>query len=84
MPSEYDNLLELLARYADGPVKQYRTFVDEFVAKVDKVPGALIAGDEVHLEMTLVVSIPDDVEKAYDAEFNRLRKRLKQDTTGER
>ena len=24
VPSEYDNLLELLARYADGPVEQYR------------------------------------------------------------
>jgi hypothetical protein len=33
VPSEYDNLLELLARYPDGPIEQYRTFVDEFVAK---------------------------------------------------
>jgi hypothetical protein len=84
VPSEYDNLLELLARYADGPVEQYRTFVDEFVAKVDKVPAALIAGDEVHLEMTLVVSIADDVKEVYEAEFDRLMKRLEQDTTGER
>lgn len=61
--SEYDNLLELLARYADGPVGQYRTFVDEFVAKIDKVPAALIAGDELHLEIALVVSIPDKVKK---------------------
>jgi hypothetical protein len=84
VPSGYDNLVELLARYADGPVEQYRTFVEEFVAKIDKVPAALIAGDEVHLEMALVVSIPDGVKKAYETEFNRLRKRLMQDTTGER
>ena len=84
VPSEYDNLLELLARYADGPVEQYRTFVIEFVAKVDAVPAALAAGNEVQLEMALVVSIPDEVKTAYEAEFNRLRNQLEQDVTGER
>jgi TIR domain len=83
VPSEYDNLLELLARYSDGPVEQYRMFVDEFVAKVDAVPAALAAGNEVRLEMALVVSIPDEVETAYEAEFNRLEKQHEFDMTDE-
>ena len=83
-PSEYHNLLELLARYVDGPVEQYRTFVDEFVAKVDAVPAALAAGNEIRLEMTLVVSIPDEAQAAYDTEFKRLRKQFRQDIADER
>jgi hypothetical protein len=81
VPPEYDNLLEFLARYADGPVEQYRTFVDEFVAKVDAIPATLAAGNEVHLEMSLVVSIPDAVQAAYEGEFKRLRRQFKRDIT---
>ena len=84
VPSEYDNLLELLARYADGPVEQYRTFVDKFFAKVDAVPAALAAGNEVRLEMALVVSIPDEDQAAYGAEFDRLRNQFEQDIANER
>jgi TIR domain len=81
VPPEYDNSLEFLARYADGPVEQYRTFVDEFVAKVDAIPATLAAGNEVHLEMSLVVSIPDAVQAAYEGEFKRLRRQFKRDIT---
>lgn len=83
-PSEYDSLLELLARYAEGPVEQYRAFVDDYVAKVDAVPAALAAGNEVTLEMALIVSIPDEVKTAYDTEFDRLRNQLEQDMKGKR
>jgi hypothetical protein len=71
-PSEFRNLLELLARYADPPVEQYRGFVDEFVAKVDALPAALAAGETVRLEISLTLSLPDEVTKPYKDEFDRL------------
>ena len=79
-PSEYHKLLELLARFADGPTEQYRRFVDEYVTKVDAVPAAIAAGNKVYLEMSLIISIPDEVTTAYHAEFDRLRNQLEQDT----
>jgi TIR domain len=76
-PSEFHNLLELLARYVDGPVEQYRLFVDDYVATVDAVPAAVAAGNKLRLEMSLTISIPDEVSQAYNAEFERLRNQLK-------
>ena len=64
-PSEYHKLLELLARYLDGPVRQYRGFVDEYVEKVDAVPAAIAAGNKVSLGLHIVISIPDEVTTAY-------------------
>ena len=80
-PHEYHHLLELLARFADGPVEQYRMFVDEFVAKVDAVPATMATGNEVRLEMSLVVFIPDEVKATYQAEFGRLENQIAQDAT---
>jgi TIR domain len=77
-PSEFRNLLDLLARYADGPVEQYRTFVDGFIAKVDALPAAIATGREVKLELTLTISIPEDVVQSYGAEFDRLVNQVEQ------
>lgn len=75
-PSEFRTLLELLARWADSPVGQYRSFVDEVVVKVDMVPSAIAAGEPVRLELTLTLSISDEVKRAYDTEFRRVKKKF--------
>ena len=36
---EYRQALELLARYADGPIERYREFVDNFVTMVRQAPS---------------------------------------------
>jgi TIR domain len=77
-PPEFRNLLDLLARYANGPVEQYRTFVDDFIAKVDALPAAIATGREVKLELTLTISIPEEVVQAYSAEFDRLVNQMEQ------
>jgi hypothetical protein len=71
-PSEFRNLLELAARFADEPVEKYRRFVDEYVAQVDALPAAIAAGEPVRLQTSLVLSMPDEVRKNYEAELNRL------------
>jgi hypothetical protein len=77
-PSEFHNLLELLAPYADPPVEQYRQFVDEYVSRVDAISAALAAGEVVRIEMTLTISIPDEITKPYMVEIDRLVEKLKQ------
>jgi hypothetical protein len=71
---EYSKALELLARYADGPVERYREFVDSLVTMVDKLPAAVATGKTIRLELTLVLSIPDEVYDAFMAELDRLSK----------
>jgi TIR domain len=78
-PDEYHELLELLARYVNGPIEQYRGFVDEYVEGVDQVPAAIAAGNKISLELHIVISIPPEVTTAYGAEFDRLRDQIKKD-----
>lgn len=78
VPSQFHRLLELLARYAEGPVEQYRQMVDEYVANVDKIPASIVAGEPVRIQMSLVISIPDEVSKAYNVEFDRVVNELRQ------
>jgi hypothetical protein len=73
--NEYRRLLELLALFVEGPISQYREFVDDFVASVDRLPEHLSHGtpdEPLRIEMTLVLNIPDDVLADYEAEFDRL------------
>jgi len=71
---EYGDALELLARYADGPIEHYREFVDKFVTMVDRLPAAVATGKTIRLELTLVLSIPDEVHDAFISELDRLSK----------
>lgn len=76
-PADFHNLLELLAAYADSPVEQYRQFVDEYVSQVDVIPAALVAGEQVRIELTLTISIPDEITESYMAEIDNLIGKLR-------
>lgn len=78
VPSEFHKLLQLAARFMDGPVEQYRLFVDNYVAQVDTLPASITAGNELRLEAHLIISIPDEVMQAYYTELTRLENQLKQ------
>jgi len=71
-PSEYRKLLILLARYMNGPIDQYRQFVDEFVTQVDAIPAIIASGTRAQIEISLALSIPDDVTDACHAELGRI------------
>ena len=76
-PSEFHKLLDLLARFVDAPIQQYRSFVDDFAAKVDAVPATLAAGEQVQIEMCLTLTLPDETMQAYRDECDRLIRQLK-------
>ena len=44
VPSDFRNLLELAARFADPPVKEYRRFVDEYVTQANMLLADYAAG----------------------------------------
>jgi hypothetical protein len=80
--SKLQNLLGLLARCADDPVEKYRRLVDEYVAQVDALPAAIAAGEPLRIEVSIVLSKPDDkFIKSYETELNRL-KRLESNRLG--
>ena len=80
MPSEFRNLLELAARYADEPVEKYRRFVEEYVAQVDaiydRIPASIATGKPIEFEVNIVLSYREEVINDYVAELNRLKSRL--------
>jgi hypothetical protein len=77
VPSQFQNLLELAARYADEPVEKYRQFVDEYAVQVDKLLVDFAAGRPLRIDAArLVLSYPEEVIDDYEAELNRLRSQL--------
>jgi serine/threonine protein kinase len=79
-PSEFKNLLELAARFADEPVTKYHRFVDEYTAQVDgmydAIPAAIASGKPISLDTRLVLSAPEEAITDYTIELNRLRSQL--------
>jgi hypothetical protein len=73
-PGEYDTALGLLARFADRPLKQYRSFVDEIVGVTDQIAETLARGETpaMHLTITLTLSIDEEVTEAFGDEMDRL------------
>ncbi len=71
VPSDCEEVVQALARYSEASVANYRSFVDRFVERVDQLPAALEAGEQLSIEMDLVLEIPDDVVASYDEAIER-------------
>jgi hypothetical protein len=83
-PPKFHYLLELAAHFADEPIEQYRVFIDEYIAKVDALPAALAAGENVDLGTRLIVSLPPETMEAYNAELARLKIQFQQSMQNKR
>lgn len=70
--SSFRPLLELLARYAEKPVEQYREFVDRFVSQADELPAVIAAGGQPQLSVSLHLSIDEDAARAFEAELEKV------------
>jgi hypothetical protein len=57
-------------------VEKYRRFVDVYAAKVDEFPARIAAGEPLRIEGSIILSKPDRVIEAYQAELDRLRSRF--------
>lgn len=71
-PSRFNRAFELLARVASQPIVQYREFVDQFVASVDRVPSALAAKERLVIDLKLTLSIEEGVADDFNAELDAL------------
>lgn len=70
--SRIQPVLDLLARFVDGPVEQYRKFVDSYVAQVDALPVAMAADEPLRIEVSLILSIEDEIVEAFQEELSRI------------
>ncbi len=68
----YRALFELAGRLVDRPVREYHDFVDEFLARVDRIPAALAAGAPLDIGMTLSLDVDDAVLTAFTAKLDAL------------
>ena len=76
VPSEFQNLLELCARFADSPIEEYRRFVNDYVTQANKLLEDYAAGRPLRIEAHLVISISDEAISEYYTELNRINSRL--------
>jgi hypothetical protein len=69
-PEEFERAFELASQVVDKPLGQVRTFIDETVAAIERVPEHLAKPEEEReaepllIEATLVVSVDDDLMNA--------------------
>jgi hypothetical protein len=76
----YRDLFEAAARYADQPIREIATFIDELVTKTELIPGHL-ADDRpdrprLVIEVDLVLTISQDDQDAVQREMERVRRVL--------
>ena len=75
VPSRFERALELSSSFVDGPIRQFREFVDRSVAEVDRVPALLRekGARPITIEISLALSIDDWVRNELQRELKRLQ-----------
>lgn len=72
-PTVYDRAFDILASFADRPVEQYREFADLVITQIDRTLRLLISGEPiVPLQLTLTLSIDDEVAEEWGREMEHL------------
>lgn len=71
-PTELSEVFELMARFSDLPVNDYRAWVDEVATKFDAIPAAVASKVPTNIEVSLVLRMDDGVLEAFNAELHRL------------
>lgn len=59
-PQEFNRVFDLQAAFPDKPIREFREFVGDVVARIDGVPAALAAGERVSLDLTLSLTLDDE------------------------
>jgi hypothetical protein len=71
-PPTFVPLFGLVARLFDETITNYRTFVDEFVTQIDRVPAAIRAKQDLNVHLDIVFSVPDELSEQISVESDRL------------
>lgn len=75
VPRDYEELFSLLARTADQPIAEYRTFVDDAVRQMDQLPELLARDENTIVKVTLTLTLDQALIDEYLAEAQRLAAR---------
>lgn len=70
-PARWDKAFRLLERMLDGPIREYRRFVDEIVERTDAVPEAVAHGRKLHRRVTIRLRFDEKVAAEFMAEIAR-------------
>jgi hypothetical protein len=81
VPSEYEEILELNARMADGPIRQIREFVQDVADQIARIPflieeaaaGGATKDSPMVLTLTLNLSLDESNQEALHAALERMR-----------
>lgn len=70
-PSRYRRLINIIARFADQPIQQYRDWVEEIVKVTDHKAELMSRGEPLgdQIEISLTLQLADDVQREFDAEI---------------
>ena len=71
---EFRRTVELVSRFVDRPIEQFRDFVGRMVAEMDKLPSLLREESPEPLAIHLILTI--EIEEGLEAEFETELRRL--------
>lgn len=74
-PAEYEDLVELYSRLANGPVRQVRDFIQEMADQTTRLPILALDGTEenpVVVKFTLTLSLEEGIEEEIPAALAKL------------
>lgn len=74
--STFNTAFDLLARYMDNPVREYREFVDDLVVQFDQIPMAFSSNRPLKLDMSLQLTVAQATVDAFNAEIVRLEQEM--------
>jgi hypothetical protein len=73
VPSEFSRLTQIMAKFADQPIREIRRFVEEFANASEQVPEAVATDTPLTLEHQVTFNIPNEVTEEYHREIERLK-----------
>jgi len=76
-PEQFARLIELVGQFADNPINEMRTFIDQYVAEADSLPERLADknDDPIHIVMYLTFTFDEHLLAEFNREMKRLRRR---------
>lgn len=71
-PEHWEGPFNLLARFVEKPIQQYREFVEDCLTRTDGIPAAIAADATYHVELTLHLALEDGLAEQFSRELRRL------------
>lgn len=81
VPRELNRLVELAAQFVNNPIREISDFVEEYCSNARRIPELLSGHVEgrppIELHSELVLTVDEQTTEEYDAEMNRVMRKLR-------